>query len=269
MLHRDSVGGTFLVAAVLCIVCSVAVSATAVFLKPTQDAEIKLDQQKNILAAADALPKDEEGKFKQVSAAEVTELYKQVETIVIDLDTGERVDDRKEDPITLENLEKKQKMEEIPTDAPPAEKLGEIKEREEYSQVYILKKDGKISAIVLPFYGKGLWSTMKGYLALEGDAKTIKGLTYYSHGETPGLGGEVDNQLWKAQWPGTTAVDDDGTVLVHVTKAGQTAGIDTNIDGLSGATITTKGVDTMVRYWLGPGGFGPFLAKVRKGDFNG
>ncbi|MFI4874444.1 MAG: FMN-binding protein, partial [Blastopirellula sp. JB062] len=80
---------------------------------------------------------------------------------------------------------------------------------------------------------------------------------------------EVDNPQWKAQWPGTQAVEEDGKVVVRVTKAGQTGGIDTNIDGLSGATITTKGVDTMVRYWLGPSGFGPFLAKVRKGDFNG
>lgn len=262
MLHRDSVGGTFLVAAILCIVCSIAVSATAVLLKPTQDENAKLDQQKNILAAAGVLPEDADDK-------QIAELYKSVETIVIDLDSGERVDNRKEDPITVESLDEKQKFESIRSDGPPNERLGEIKEREEYSLVYLLKKEGKIDVIVLPFYGKGLWSTMKGFLALEGDAQTIKGLTYYSHGETPGLGGEVDNPQWKAQWPGTKAIEEDGKVVVSVTKAGQTGGIDTNIDGLSGATITTKGVDTMVRYWLGPGGFGPFLAKVRKGDFNG
>ncbi|UUO07908.1 Na(+)-translocating NADH-quinone reductase subunit C [Blastopirellula sp. J2-11] len=268
-MRRDSVGGTFLVAAVLCIVCSIAVSATAVLLKPTQVENEKLDKQKNILAAAGALPKDKEGKVEEVSAAKITELYNNIETIVIDLDTGERVDNRKENPVSAESLEDKPKMEKIPTDAPADDKLGDIKERPKYSQVFLLKKEDKIDVIVLPFYGKGLWSTMKGFIALEGDAQTIKGLTYYSHGETPGLGGEVDNPDWKAQWPGTTAIEDDGKVVVSVTKAGQTGGIDTNIDGLSGATITTKGVNTMVRYWLGPGGFGPFLAKVRKGDFNG
>ncbi|MFI4876729.1 MAG: Na(+)-translocating NADH-quinone reductase subunit C, partial [Blastopirellula sp. JB062] len=169
-MRRDSIGGTFLVAAILCIVCSVAVSATAVFLKPTQEANAKLDQQKNILAAAGILPED-------ATASDVAKLYESVETIVIDIDSGERVDNREEDPITVDSIEDKQKMEPIPADAPADEKLGPLKEREEYSVVYLLKKEGKVDVIVLPFYGKGLWSTKKGFLALKGDAQTIQGLT--------------------------------------------------------------------------------------------
>ena len=149
-------------------------------------------------------------------------------------------------------------------------RLGSIPVRTEFAVVYLIKKDGKLDQVVLPFYGKGLWSTMKGFVAIDSDTETIRGLTYYTHGETPGLGGEVDNKKWKAQWSGKHAIDADGKVVITVPKAGAAGvGTDTVVDGLSGATITTKGINTMVRYWLGPGGFGPFLDKVRKGEIDG
>ncbi|PQO30103.1 Na(+)-translocating NADH-quinone reductase subunit C [Blastopirellula marina] len=269
-MRRDSIGGTFLVAAVLCIVCSVLVSGVAVGLKSKQEKNKELDRQRNILLAAQLID-------KEATNDEVTKIFdSKVKKIIIDLDTGERVDNVENPPVDIKTFDQKESLakegmhEEIPTDAPKDERLGPLKEREKYSWVYLIEEEGKLSTVVLPFYGKGLWSTMYGYVALKADAETVLGLTYYEHGETPGLGGEVDNELWKAQWNNTKAIDDDGSVVVSVVKAGtQGDGLGTIIDGLSGATITTKGVNTMIRYWLGPGGFGPFLTKVRKGEFNG
>src|SRR5690606_9011452 len=70
-----------------------------------------------------------------------------------------------------------------------------------------LDADGALDMVVLPIEGKGLWSTMYGFLALDSDLKTIRGLTFYQHGETPGLGGEIDNPRWKSVWVGREAFD--------------------------------------------------------------
>ena len=122
--------------------------------------------------------------------------------------------------------------------------------------------------VILPIEGKGLWSTLYGYLAVGRDGNTIRGITFYQHGETPGLGGEVDNPKWKALWPGRKAYDAEGHAAIGVIK-GQAPGAAEaphKVDGLSGATITSNGVTKLVRFWLGDGGFGKFLAGFRKGE---
>ena len=120
--------------------------------------------------------------------------------------------------------------------------------------------------LVLPIEGYGLWSTLYGFLALDADTKTIRGLTYYQHLETPGLGGEVDNPSWKALWPGRVAFDDTGSPVISVIKgrAGSPQEDPYRVDGLSGATITSRGVTHMLRFWLGEAGFAPYLTRFRE-----
>jgi Na+-transporting NADH:ubiquinone oxidoreductase subunit C len=112
-----------------------------------------------------------------------------------------------------------------------------------------------------------LWSTLYGFLALDSDLKTIRGITFYEHGETPGLGGEVDNPRWKAQWKGKMAYDDNMKILIEVLK-GQVDPTSPQaghqIDGLGGSTITTRGVHNLVRFWLGENGYKPFLSNIGK-----
>ena len=147
----------------------------------------------------------------------------------------------------------------------PVDDQAGIKRRAKMAMAYLVRgEDGKVQSIVLPIYGKGLWSTLYGFVALEGDAKTVRGITYYEHGETPGLGGEVDNPAWKAQWPGKVIVDDQGEPILNVTKPGN-ARAENEVDGLSGATITSTGVENMIQYWLGDNAFGPFLERYREG----
>jgi Na+-transporting NADH:ubiquinone oxidoreductase subunit C len=119
--------------------------------------------------------------------------------------------------------------------------------------------------LVLPIVGKGLWSTMYGYLALDKDTRTVRGITFYEHGETPGLGGEVDNPKWKSQWDGRKAYDDEWNPEIKVIKgqAGPAAENPYEVDGLSGATLTSRGVGNLVQFWLSEDGFKPFLEQFR------
>ncbi len=107
-------------------------------------------------------------------------------------------------------------------------------------------------------------------LAREGDANTIEGLGFYDHGETPGLGGEVDNPRWKQQWVGKEVYGDDlsepGIRLVKGGVDANAADSEHKVDALSGATITSRGVEHLVNYWLGDRGFATYLKKLRQGE---
>ena len=144
-----------------------------------------------------------------------------------------------------------------------------IKTKPTHMIVYeVLDKEENVEKYILPIYGKGLWSTMYGFIALDKDLQTVRGITFYQHGETPGLGGEVDNPRWKASWKGKTLYDDSGELVLEVIKGQVDQSSDKanrQIDGLSGSTITTRGVDNTIEFWLGENGYGPFIEKLRGG----
>jgi Na+-transporting NADH:ubiquinone oxidoreductase subunit C len=261
-MARDTVGGTLLVAAVLCIVCSVLVSGAAVVLRPRQEAQKELDRQKNILIAAGICG-------PSATRDQVRAKFKNVEQVLVDLDTGKPVEPGKINAETYDPREAASKPR-LSEPIVPADALPGINRREKYTFVYLVKKDGRLDKVVLPVYGNGLWSTLYGFLALEADLKTIAGITFYQEAETPGLGGEVENPKWKALWHGKEAFNGQGEVVIQVIKGTvppNDPAADHTVDGLSGATITTRGVSTLVRYWLGPNGFGPYLDYL-KGQTN-
>ena len=255
-LPNDSKVKTFGVALALCLVCSVAVSTAAVALKPIQDENKLLDKKTNILNIGGLM---QPGKS-------VAELFKQVEPKVVDLATGEYVTDV--DPNTFDAraaaVDPKQNV--VLT---KEQDKASIKRHAKYATVYLVKDEkGQLQKIILPVYGYGLWSTLYGFLALKADANTVVGLGFYEHAETPGLGGEVDNPSWKAKWPGKQIFDDQGNVAIRVTKAPAPEGDPKaihDVDALSGATLTSNGVNNLVRFWMGNDGFGPYLQKIRNG----
>lgn len=251
-LPNDSTKKTVIVATLLCLVCSVLVSAAAVMLKPLQIANKKADIKKNILLVS-GLPADKES---------IDEQFKQFEIKIVDLATGEYADDidqtnfdqRKasSDPINSINLSGEQDV-------------AGIGHRSKYAKVYLLREGSRISQMVLPVHGYGLWSTMYGFLSLDGDGNTIKGLRFYEHAETPGLGGEIDNPKWQAKWVGKKIFNDQGDLRFEVVRGQVTAGGASEayqVDGLSGATLTSNGVSNMVNFWLGMDAFGPYLSKL-------
>ena len=254
MSSNDSVGKIIGVAFALCIVCSVIVSAAAVMLKPAQEANKDLDRKRNILAAAGML---EEGRS-------VDELFERIEPRYVDLRSGEFTDavpagyDQRaasKDPALSESL--------------AGEDIAKIGRRANFAEVYLVKGESSdYEKIILPVHGYGLWSTLYGFLALESDGNTVAGLGFYDHGETPGLGGEVDNPRWKALWSGKK-VYRDGEVELGLVKGSvdpSASDADWKVDGLSGATLTSRGVSNLISFWLGDNGFAPFLENLRKGE---
>lgn len=259
---KETIQHTLLVAFVLCVVCSVIVAGAAVALKPVQSANKALDRQKNILSAAGM------GGDGVLDSAEVQRLFSQFEVRLVDLETGEYAsDDVGLDPERYDQ-KKAAKDPQLSRALPGEEDIANIKRRERFSQVYLLEEDGRLEKIVLPIRGYGLWSTLYGFLVLEGDARTVVGLAYYDQKETPGLGGEVDNPKWKAMWPGKEVFDDQGKVAIELAKGGVDPGSPKaihQVDALSGATLTSVGVENMLHFWLGENGFGPYLSKIRGG----
>ncbi len=256
MSSNDGIKKTLLVAFLLCLVCSVVVATAAVMLKPAQEINKSLDRKRNILAAAGMLD----------DSKTVDELFEQVTTRVVDLRTGQFTDEI--DPTRFDQR-KASKDAKLSSSLSDEEDRAKISRREDYSLVYLVKDEkGDIDKIVLPIRGYGLWSTLYGFIALERDANTILGLGFYEQGETPGLGGEVDNPRWKSKWPGKK-VYRDGKVQVHLIKG--TVNPDSTdapwqVDGLAGATLTSRGVTNLVQFWLGDNGFAPFLDKLKAGE---
>jgi Na+-transporting NADH:ubiquinone oxidoreductase subunit C len=255
-MQRDSVLGTFRVATILCVVCSVIVSAAAVGLRPLQERNRKRFEQENILAAAGF--SDEEMDEKGVD-----ELFKNIESQLIDLETGELVG---EDVVDLQKYDQKTAAKDpsLSVEIPADKDIAGIKRREKYSRVYLLKDGGQMKSVILPVYGKGLWSTLYGFIALEEDLNTVSGLTFYEHKETPGLGGEIDNPKWKSLWRGKQLRAGDD-LRIEVLKGQVNTDLPEavhQVDGLSGATITSRGVSNLVRYWINDG-FGPYLKKLK------
>jgi Na+-transporting NADH:ubiquinone oxidoreductase subunit C len=154
---------------------------------------------------------------------------------------------------------------------PPAQDLAGIRRRSIYAPVYLVHRDGQLQQIILPVYGSGLWSTMYGYLALADDGNTVTGLRFYDHAETPGLGDQVDDPDWRKLWVGKQVYDDGPLPRITVIRGPVPQGVSADstrfqIDGLSGATLTGRGVTHLVQYWTGPHAFGPFLQQFQQPD---
>lgn len=228
-------------AVAVCVVMSAALALTATALRPAQEAAAEFDRQKNVMMAAGLL-KDGDPRPRK----ELEQLYQQrVREQVVDTTTGDIVTDK------------------TPKDVAA---LKDADARRRFRVVATTRGDGdRLEAIVLPISGRGLWSTLFGYLALEADGNHVRGITFYKHGETPGLGGEVENPDWVRLWQGKQILDEQGNLVsIRVKKGKVDPTIETEkkhqVDGLSGATITSNGVTDFVRADLTA--FRPYLAKV-------
>ncbi len=259
MSNHDSLKNIIGVALGVCLVCSILVAAATVALKSRQEANQRLEKLKNILLAGDLMKKGEKIDVEAVFA-------EKIQPALIELKTGE--------PLPAEKMTGRLSPEKFDVKViskdPDASRLipaqddkAGIKRAPMDMLVYFVKEGDGFSKIILPVHGSGLWSFIYGFLALDRDLKTIRGFTVYEHGETPGLGGEVENPSWQNSWKGKTAFDDEGRFQLKILKGKASPGSTTEIDGLSGASLTTRGVDNFMQFWLGPQGYGPFLAKLR------
>ncbi len=250
----ESGSRTLLVTFVVCLVCSVVVASAAVLLRPIQDSNKKADLIRNVIVVSGLL---NEGLTEE-------QALKRIDARMVELATGDEVTGM--DPHSF-NIVKAGKDPAISTELTRREDVAQIRREPRYLPVYrVIDADGALKKLILPVYGYGLWSTMYGFLALEDDLRTVQGLRFYQHAETPGLGGEIDNPKWRAQWTGKVLFDDQWRVQVEVTKVAidsSTPDAQHQVDALAGATITSRGVENLLKFWLSDKGYGPYLSRLR------
>ncbi|QMV61731.1 Na(+)-translocating NADH-quinone reductase subunit C [Pseudomonas berkeleyensis] len=250
---------TLVVALVMCLVCSIAVSAAALILRPAQQENALVDRQRAVLEIAGLWqPGMSNDEIREVFSAKVTPR-------LVDMRSGQFSDAH--DPHTFDQ-NKASKEPGLSSTIPAARDIASIRRLEHYAVVYVIEHDGQMDRLILPVRGYGLWSTMYGFVALQPDLDTVAGLGFYQHGETPGLGGEIDNPNWQAKWVGKK-VYDDGEAALRVIKGSvnpENPQADYQVDAIAGATLTGNGVTHMIQFWLGEDGFGPFLKKLAAGE---
>ena len=251
----ETAARTLLVAFFVSLVCSSLVASAAVLLKPRQVANAILDMRRNILEVAGLLDPD----------PDVYELFDGIEPRVVDLETGAYVEDI--DPEAFDPAEAA-KDPERSVEVPAEIDVARVGRRARHALVYLVRQDGEVTKIILPVSGYGLWSTMYGFLALEADGNTVADITFYAHGETPGLGDFIAKPPWRELWRGKRAFGESGEPKLRVVK-GRVSPEDPlgdhHVDGVSGATLTGNGVTKMMQYWLGDHGYGPYLRSIQGG----
>lgn len=237
-MNKESTKYIFLFAIVICVVCSLALSLVSEGLRPQKERNVAMDIKKNILKAV--------GLREPLSADSTVDIIlstydEKITEIVIDTN-GETVEGKTATD-TLED--------------------------ESLHAMYIYKEGQQVLAYAFPIIGKGLWSTLYGYFALEADAVTVRGITFYKHGETPGLGAEIEKDWFQENFKGKKIWDIKAneltpTKVIKGKVADKYSGEDAQyyVDGISGATMTSKGVTEMVDRWLNA--YEPFFSKIRK-----
>ncbi|CAI9389405.1 MULTISPECIES: NADH:ubiquinone reductase (Na(+)-transporting) subunit C [Citrobacter] len=142
---------------------------------------------------------------------------------------------------------------------------AQIRQRCTLADVYLVKdKYNKIQQVIIPVSGKGAKSMMHAFLSLGLDGRTVNNLYYYQQRETPFLGARVKDENWRQQWPGKKVADDNGTPVLKIVQEKSGKNDEYTVDGISGATLTSKGVEKSINYWISEQGYGPFLQRLKQ-----
>lgn len=241
-------------AVIVCLVCSLVVSASAIALRSFQEKNVLNEKRINILQAA-GLVKPEQ----KLSSKEIEQQFQSIIPVVVNLETGEL--DTSKSPQKYDMYQVAQSKEGRALTDDPAN----IKRIAPDGSAYVLVENNQIKRLILPIQGYGLWSTMYGFTALEADKNMqITGITFYSQAETPGLGAEVTNPRWQANWEGVQPYNEQGQPDVRVVKNANSAHKN-EVDAIAGATLTSRGVEHLMNFWLGEQGYRKFIENVQNG----
>jgi Na+-transporting NADH:ubiquinone oxidoreductase subunit C len=254
--NKESVSRTLIFVFIVCLVCAALVSVSAISLKPMQTANKLLDRQTKILEASGLLEK---------AGTDIVATYNlYVEAKMIDLDSGKIfVGDS-------DAFDERRDSRDLSKSSKPQNDIAGINRRANSAVIYLVNNEqGKLETMVLPIIGSGLWDLMSGFIGLAPDLNTVKSVIYSDLKETPGLGAEVLNPRWKALWPGKKMFDAQNNVAIKIVKGGAKKGDVHGVDALSGATLTSNGVQRTLHFWLGDEGYGPFIAQFRANIKNG
>ncbi|EPX76672.1 FMN-binding protein [Salipiger mucosus] len=252
VLPNESRTKTLFVAFLTAVVCAVVVSAATVILRPIQAANRAAEVQVRLEALLTAIP----GMADLLDEAEDATLV----SVVVNLDTGHAAKD-----VTPETLETALLDTANWTALTPEQDLADIGNRPDFVRVYMLREADEVELLVLPIFGAGYNGRIEALIALRGDMETIAGMTVTDQSETPGLGARIEEPAWQAEFAGTRYVDDSGEMRFAVAHGPSTS--DYEVDGITGATRTSNAMTRIVRFWLGPTGYGPLIESVRDGEF--
>jgi Na+-transporting NADH:ubiquinone oxidoreductase subunit C len=245
---NDSPQKAIFVILAVCLFASVLVTTSSVLLRPLQ--------QENAERARAA-------QLAGVLTGESEAVEPTIKALVIDLETG--LPDETLDPATFDA----RAAENDPATSiaiSPDRDVATIGRRARHAVVHFLYRNGELDLIVLPVHGQGFASTLFGYLGLSGDTQEVVGLTFYEHGETPGLGALIEHPAWLDQWRGKRVWSVLGEPALGVADgAVDPTSMEARhlVDGLTGATWTGRGVTNLLRFWLGEDGYGPLLRNIR------
>ena len=251
---KDSFVGTMIFTVTLCLLCSFMITGTSELLKERKLVKKRTELMRNVLIAADVeISKD----------ADVKALFdKDVKPLLVSLDTG--VIDSESNVMDFD-----ERMASInpETSSKPKKDTAKIKTRADQVRVFkVFDDNGKLSSVVVPIYGKGLWSMIYGFVALKPDLNTIENIVVYEHGETPGIGDFLNDPEWTAQWHNKQIFDEKGNVAFKVVKGGAKDGDVHGVDAVSGATMTGRGLQRAVQFWFGSEGFETFFQKLKASE---
>ena len=222
-----------LFSAILTVVLGGLLSLTSVGLKPMQDMQVALDTQKKILGAVMELnPEDD-----------VPAIYNsRIRSEVVDIN-GNKVEQLEGAPIVAEKVSIASQY-----DVAPEDRIFPV-----YKYMNESNPD-QVDAFILPVYGAGLWDDIWGYVALENDLATLKGVVFDHAGETPGLGARITSIDVQDRFQGKKIYDEVGKLVAVKMVKGESGDPsiygDNEVDGLSGATITAVGVNEMLYNYL-------------------
>lgn len=247
-----TLGFTFAV----CAACSVMVAGSYALLADRQRSDAAIARMRQVLVLGGLV-----GAEQALGRGDVLARFEAVRALPVDLETG-----RIAAGIDPAEYDQRAAAQDPGRSRPAPENAAGIRRLPEYAVVYeISGPDGRLERLLLPIHGQGYNGQLYGYIALGPDLDTVRDIVFYEHEETPGLGARVDNPDWRAGWAGRRVYDDSGEVALRVVPdAGPPATDPYRVDALSRATVTSTGIEQMLRFWLGDHAFGPYLAWRRQ-----
>lgn len=257
-MKQESLGRTLLVAFAIIFICSLFVSGAVTLLRPIQAANKAPQDYPAILQVAGLIKFED----KSIDQQQLLELFQQVEPRLLDLDSARILTKTTEkefdyrlsmnNPETTITLEKK-------------DDLALLGQRPKTMPIYWIHSSSSNAKLVLPIYGKGMWSMIHGYIALKDDFNTIAGIYFYQQGETPGIGERIQAEDWLKSWQGKKLYDNKANLALFVNGHSNESQMSIyRIDGISGATKTVDGVINLVRFWFDKKGYQLFLIEQAK-----
>lgn len=250
-LPNDSRTKTVIVAFLVSAVCALLVSTATVILRPIQAANRAAEERAQIAELVRGIP----GMAQLLEQSGGT-----LSTVVINLATGRAAPDVPPSmlPTVLADTANWTVLD-------AGADIAGLGSRPDYAQIFLLRDGDEILLVLLPLTGQGYGGRIDAILAVRGDMNTVAGIAITGHSETPGLGGRIDEAAWQSGFPGTLIRDEAGQIRFAVARGPASNSFE--VDGITGATRTGRGVTQMVQFWLGPDGYGPLIRAIQRREF--